>query len=206
MLNFLLNNPKRGLKVDVKKPEQKGISSPENLYIFSQGKYLSGDLNAVGLDEEGYVYVPKSCVKSNCLVHFNFHGCNQGKGKVHDIYALHNDLNDFAELNNMIIAYPQAHTTSRFVHFFIIITFGLFVNNLYFHFSNPQGCWDWWGYSGSNYALKQGFVSFLLCSFVFLPLIHTFLLFFIKKKHVPIISVKIIIKQCSNDGSQKHDE
>jgi hypothetical protein len=21
---------------------------------------------------------------------------------------------------------------------------------------NPNGCWDWWGYSGENYATKQG--------------------------------------------------
>jgi len=134
MLNFILNNPKRGLKVEVKKPEQKGISSPDNLHVFSQHKFLPGDLNAVGLDNEGYVYVPKSCGQTKCLVHFSFHGCNQQKGKVQDVFALHNDLNDFAELNNVIIVYPQAHTTS----------------------SNPQGCWDWWGYTNSNYAVKSG--------------------------------------------------
>jgi hypothetical protein len=21
---------------------------------------------------------------------------------------------------------------------------------------NPQGCWDWFGYTGANYALKSG--------------------------------------------------
>jgi hypothetical protein len=21
---------------------------------------------------------------------------------------------------------------------------------------NPQACWDWWGYSGSNYDTRQG--------------------------------------------------
>jgi hypothetical protein len=21
--------------------------------------------------------------------------------------------------------------------------------------SNPLGCWDWWGYTGTNYALKS---------------------------------------------------
>jgi hypothetical protein len=23
-------------------------------------------------------------------------------------------------------------------------------------FSNPRGCWDWWGYTGSAYATKEG--------------------------------------------------
>jgi len=44
---------------------------------------------------------------------------------------------EVAELNHIIILFPQ-----------IAIT--------YVSPTNPEGCWDWWGYNGQNYATKQG--------------------------------------------------
>ena len=30
-------------------------------------------------------------------------------------------------------------------------------DSLYFQYrQNPNGCWDWWGYSGDDYASKRG--------------------------------------------------
>ncbi len=44
---------------------------------------------------------------------------------------------EVAELNNIIILFPQIVATE-------------------FNPSNPEGCWDWWGYDGANYANKLG--------------------------------------------------
>ena len=50
------------------------------------------------------------------------------------------NLNGYAESNNLIILYPQAIAA--------ILS------------SNPNGCWDWWGYTGSfgssTYATHGG--------------------------------------------------
>jgi hypothetical protein len=40
----------------------------------------------------------------------------------------------WAEANNIVVLYPQL-TTRQF---------------------NPEGCWDWWGYSGSDYFVQSG--------------------------------------------------
>jgi poly(3-hydroxybutyrate) depolymerase len=48
---------------------------------------------------------------------------------------MYTGLNDWAESNNLVILYPQA--TSNFL-------------------KNPEGCWDWWGYTGSDFAFKSG--------------------------------------------------
>jgi poly(3-hydroxybutyrate) depolymerase len=42
-------------------------------------------------------------------------------------------INEWADTNNIIVLYPQATSSS----------------------SNPLGCWDWWGYLSSDYALKS---------------------------------------------------
>ena len=42
--------------------------------------------------------------------------------------------NRWAESNRLIVLYPQVKAS----------------------FWNPRGCWDWWGYSGSEYATKEG--------------------------------------------------
>ncbi len=44
---------------------------------------------------------------------------------------------EVAELNHIIILFPQ-----------IIAS--------YFNPTNPEGCWDWWGYGSFNYANKLG--------------------------------------------------
>ena len=44
---------------------------------------------------------------------------------------------EWAETNGMVILYPQAATSE--------------VDP-----SNPEGCWDWWGYDDRNYATKNG--------------------------------------------------
>lgn len=86
------------------------------------------------LDSVGYVYVPSGCnsQSSNCRVHVSLHGCQQGRYLIGNKYVLHTGYNEVAELNNIIVIYPQA--TSSLLNLF--------------------GCWDWWGYTGPYYATK----------------------------------------------------
>lgn len=94
---------------------------------------------ASGLDGVGFFYAPASCMASSdrCAVHVVFHGCKQGASVVgSDVYSKVG-YNRWADSNHLIVLYPQV-TPSKF--------FPL----------NPEGCWDWWGYSGFDFQLKAG--------------------------------------------------
>lgn len=75
-------------------------------------------------------------------MHVAFHGCQQGYETIGDKYVKHAGYNEVAEANNIIVIYPQVSVS-------------------YFSPSNPQGCWDWWGYNDGyfttpDYDLKKG--------------------------------------------------
>jgi poly(3-hydroxybutyrate) depolymerase len=87
------------------------------------------------LGATGYLYLPQSCSKGqSCRLHVSFHGCKQYAGAVGDVYARFTGLNEYADSNQLVVFYPQADKSMM----------------------NPNGCWDWWGYSGDNYATKNG--------------------------------------------------
>ncbi len=91
-----------------------------------------------GMSDETFAYIPSSCQQGEkCVVHISFHGCNQSGEDVGDAYASLTGFNRWAESNNMIVLYPQAKKSKLFP-------------------MNPQGCWDWWGYTDENYATKDG--------------------------------------------------
>ncbi|XP_077985962.1 poly(3-hydroxybutyrate) depolymerase-like [Glandiceps talaboti] len=104
-------------------------------YEFDQTEFFyTSHPSQSSMDTSGYVYVPSGCDRrfSGCKVHISLHGCNQGKHALGDEYARFTGYNEVAELNDIIIIYPQAISS---------IALG-----------NPQGCWDWWGYTGVQYA------------------------------------------------------
>ena len=114
----------------------KGQANATNLFSFSQ-QDLVGDLPK-GLADTGYIYIPTSCQQSqSCKVHVNFHGCNQYAETVGTDYITQNGLNDWAESNQLVVLYPQTKKST-------------------FNPLNPQGCWDWWGYTDENYATRDG--------------------------------------------------
>ena len=103
---------------------------------FNQQKL--GGKSAATLAEKGYAYIPASCAEGeDCQVHVSFHGCNQFADTVGMAYVEQTGLNQWADSNNMVVVYPQ--TTSSLVMPL-----------------NPQGCWDWWGYTGEDYATRSG--------------------------------------------------
>lgn len=108
----------------------------DNLMMFS--KHDTAKPAKASMSESAYVYIPSSCQAGEmCSVHISFHGCNQSIEDIDDVYASQTGFNRWAESNNMVILYPQAKKSSLFP-------------------MNPQGCWDWWGYTDENYATKEG--------------------------------------------------
>ena len=88
--------------------------------------------------DEAYLYVPQSCAAGEaCGVHVAVHGCTQSSEYVGDAFAKGSGINEWAEANRLLVLYPQV-ASSRVAPM------------------NPYGCWDWWGYTDSNYASRSG--------------------------------------------------
>ncbi len=87
------------------------------------------------LDDNAYAYIPASCASGDtCKVHVAFHGCLQGASLVGDAFYAHAGLNEWADTNHIVVLYPQVQKSG----------------------SNPEGCWDWWGYDSPDFATKTG--------------------------------------------------
>jgi hypothetical protein len=95
------------------------------------------------LAETGYVYVPASCAALEpCRTHIALHGCKQNHDTIGDRYIRHAGYNEWADTNHLIILYPQTIAGDPVTNFGTPF--------------NPYGCWDWWGYTDFNYAVKAG--------------------------------------------------
>lgn len=91
--------------------------------------------------EVGYAYVPAPCqAGAACRVHIALHGCKQNAAMIGTEFILHAGYNEWADANNIIVLYPQTVPSS----FDFTLPF------------NPDGCWDWWGYTNASYTRKAG--------------------------------------------------
>lgn len=117
--------------------KKKSAAKETNFHLFSQSQYSEADVDAISLNETAVAYVPQKCQDGEpCRLHIVFHGCKQTFDHVRDQFYKHTGYNEWAETNNIIIIYPQA------------------VSN--YKINNPNGCWDWYGYTGENYHTKRG--------------------------------------------------
>jgi poly(3-hydroxybutyrate) depolymerase len=108
-----------------------------SLLQFDQTQFIgSGN----GMDTVGYLYVPAACKTGACKLHVSLHGCLQSHNNIGMTYINNTYYNNWADTNGIIILWPQAlpdnnsHST-------------LDQGSL----SNPNGCWDWVGWYGSNF-------------------------------------------------------
>jgi len=99
------------------------------------------------LGDTGFAYVPQDCAAMQaCRVHIALHGCKQSYGDIGEAYVLHAGYNAWADANRIIVLYPQARAEAFTPE----------------GGSNPEGCWDWWGYldaapmDAPAYLLKSG--------------------------------------------------
>ena len=128
-----------------------GTLNPKNRGALS-GKLIAFDQRELtfpespasySMAETGYVYVPASCAAQQpCQVHIALHGCKQNFDTIQDRYIQHAGYNEWADTNRLIILYPQTIVGNPATDLFTPL--------------NPFGCWDWWGYTNFNYAVKAG--------------------------------------------------
>ena len=117
------------------KPPNTG--TPEGtLSSFDQDLYAPrGSAPALSMDNNGLLYAPPACAAgAPCKLVVALHGCLSGEYLLGDEFPKLANLDSYADTNNLVILYPQAIAT--------ILP------------DNPEGCWDWWGYDGSNFAVQ----------------------------------------------------
>jgi poly(3-hydroxybutyrate) depolymerase len=116
-----------------KDPHQNGT-----LVAFDQTEFFGADART-SLSGVGYFYVPTRCREQGCRLHVAFHGCRQNADsqdaeRIHDDFVRDAGYNRWAVANNLVVLYPQTTRSG----------------------ANPNACWDFWGYSGSDYHGQKG--------------------------------------------------
>lgn len=115
-------------------PLQARVATPAGQIVsFDQSPYASV---TTSMADTGFLYVPPSCSArgANCKVHVAIHGCKQSAESVGKQFYTDTGYNNWADNNKLLVLYPQVNKSM----------------------SNPEGCWDWWGYTGADYAHKSG--------------------------------------------------
>lgn len=114
-------------------PLEPASAEPQGeFFVFDQDAFSEpGDSFA----DEGVVYIPSTCrSEPGCRVHVALHGCRQSRESVGDTFIKDTGFAEIADTNRLVILFPQAKAISGI---------------------NPEGCWDWWGYTGLDYLGKD---------------------------------------------------
>jgi poly(3-hydroxybutyrate) depolymerase len=107
------------------------------LTSFDQDEYApGGNAPAISMDNTGLIYTPPACADgASCKLVVALHGCLSGQYLLGDTFPLLGNLDTYADTNDLVVLYPQAIASVLPV--------------------NPEGCWDWYGYDGPNFAIKS---------------------------------------------------
>lgn len=124
------------------KPAAERLSG--KLVRFDQTEFFGNEARA-SMSPYGYAYVPRAVEEgAPARVHIALHGCKQGYNYVDYVngradianqppygnrYITTTGYNHIADSNDIIVLYPQAQGTDNG------------------ETQNPDGCWDWWGYT-----------------------------------------------------------
>lgn len=96
---------------------------------------IGGNCGAIGMDSTGWIFVPQTCANgAKCRLVVALHGCLMYQGIIADAFVKSSGLSEWADTNDIIVLYPEAAPLLSV---------------------NPYGCWDWWGFTGGDYALKS---------------------------------------------------
>ncbi|MCG6873800.1 MAG: PHB depolymerase family esterase [Betaproteobacteria bacterium] len=123
-----------------------GPESSGRLIEFDQRPFAGGDAYAISLADTGYIYIPDSCGRERCRVHVAFHGCRQNAAAIGERFVREAGYNRWAAANRIVVLYPQTVARNGWGGAFWNWSFVV----------NPRGCWDWWGYTGTQYHTKRG--------------------------------------------------
>lgn len=117
-----------------------------DLIRFDQSPFVSGWRRLLGnasLGGVGYLFVPEKCRRGGCRLHVALHGCEQGATESKQEFVRFAGYNAWARSHSTVILYPQVVPTGAAWYAPWLAL-------------NPEGCWDWWGYSGADYAVRSG--------------------------------------------------
>jgi hypothetical protein len=115
---------------------EKRTSAPATEFLVFDQSTFTRDLVDHSLDAAGVVYLPTACRDTTlCRVHVVFHGCEQQRSKpeIGDTFVKDSGFAEWADNNRLVVLFPQV----------VASTF------------NSKGCWDWWGYTGSDYLRRS---------------------------------------------------
>lgn len=101
------------------------------LVELDQRRFIDGR----GLADTGWLYLPPACEGAQaqrCRLHLVLHGCGQNRARLGERYVRETGYLRWADANRLVLLFPQVHRSA------------------------PNACWDWWGYAGADYALRQG--------------------------------------------------
>ena len=114
-------------------------TSPAGDYLVFNQRTFTADLVTHGMEDSGVVYIPRACrgagegTAGRCRIHVAYHGCAQNRVLTGDAFIRQTGFARWADTNRLVVLFPQA-ATSPF---------------------NPQGCWDWWGYTGRAFLTQS---------------------------------------------------
>lgn len=116
----------------------------------SAANYIEFDQTAFttnpGVAASGWVYVPADCAAgASCRLHVALHGCQQSYATIGDRFLKSTGYTRWADTNRIVVLFPQARVdnTSR-------------ATAASGSLANPNGCWDWIGWYGGNFAQRGG--------------------------------------------------
>jgi poly(3-hydroxybutyrate) depolymerase len=96
---------------------------------FDQHEFIAA---GQGMAPTGWLFVPQVCTPSElCRLHVVLHGCGQNVESMGDTYVQRTGYNRWADSNRIVVLYPQTSNDAL------------------------NACWDWWGYTGADYAQKS---------------------------------------------------
>lgn len=91
------------------------------------------------LMDTAYLFVPPACGvgEEACALHLVLHGCAQSAELLGTEFIELSGYLNWAEANDIVLAFPQVEKSMVAP-------------------MNPHGCWDWWGYTGDDFATREG--------------------------------------------------
>lgn len=99
--------------------------------------------------ETAYLFVPPACAPGGetCALHLVLHGCAQSAEVLGTDFIETSGYLPWAAANDIVLAFPQVEKSMVAP-------------------MNPHGCWDWWGYTGDDYANRQGAQMVVLANWI----------------------------------------
>jgi poly(3-hydroxybutyrate) depolymerase len=126
-----------------------GLQAPASAVTTKLAEVTLPGAGDADLLETAYLFVPPSCEDpaAPCALHLVLHGCAQSAETVGTDFIELSGYLPWAEANGIVLAFPQVEKSMVAP-------------------MNPHGCWDWWGYTGDDYAWRSGSQMTVLADWV----------------------------------------